>query len=61
MEDLTRRCNIVYYELKGVELAKSNEIRRMVFQVQWLTENIEIIATHFSKIREKLTTIKEDQ
>lgn len=30
VKDLTRRCNIVYHKLKEAELAKSNEIGRVV-------------------------------
>lgn len=47
VKDLIRRCNIVCYKLKGIKLVKSNEIGIVVLQVQWLTENIETIATTF--------------
>lgn len=61
VKDLTRRHNIVYYQLKRAELAKSSKIRRMVFQIQQLTENTGTLITHFLGIRKELTTIKEDQ
>jgi chromosome segregation ATPase len=46
--------------MKGAELAKSQEIGRIVSQVQWLTENTGTMATHFPGIQEELTTIKKD-
>lgn len=53
VKDFTWKYNIIYYEIKEVELAKLHEIGRVVFQVQWLSENIETIATNFSRIREE--------